>query len=203
MIVHHSMSGGLRASGRNALRQFGTVCHSPVRTSHPSATRLFTASLQKPIPRDEYFEYRPRQTGAQRYGGAEEPFDIRDLAFTPCAPVKTIPKRIPIRPRRNGRFAVPEQGDTDNRLQCRTCGRRFARDRIGKHESVCMGGTKRPTFDSREQRLAGTEAAQHFCGYSAHWRESTNFRDEHAQLMNALRAARKMEMRERPARFGA
>jgi hypothetical protein len=62
-----------------------------------------------------------------------------------------------------------------------------------------MDSMKRPTFDSMEQRLAGTEAANYFRGYSTYRprRESTNFREEHARLVNALRAARKMDMRER------
>ena len=41
-----------------------------------------------------------------------------------------------------------------NLVGCRYCGRNFSSDRIGKHESVCIGSQKaRQTFDTKSQRL--------------------------------------------------
>ena len=159
-----------------------------------SNNRLFTQSLRKPVPRDEWVERRPVQTGAQRYGHVEEEFDIRELAFTPMAPVKTIPKRIPIRPRRGAKFNVPEDGSTDNRVQCRFCGRNFAADRIAVHEGICCRCSKpRRVFNSQRQRLAGTGAT----GYSrmapppkVEIRGEPSYRVEHERLVALLRAAR-------------
>lgn len=163
----------------------------PARNSN---NRLFTQSLRKPVPRDEWVERRPVQTGAQRYGHVEEEFDIRELAFTPMAQVKSIPKRIPIRPRRGAKFNVPEDGSTDNRVQCRFCGRNFAADRIAVHEGICCRCSKpRRVFNSQRQRLAGTGAT----GYSRYAapprvevRGEPSYRVEHERLVALLRAAR-------------
>jgi hypothetical protein len=133
-----------------------------------------------------------------RYGGYEEPFDIRDLAFTPAAPVKAIPR--PIRPRRNARFAVPESGDCEDRAACCHCGRRFARDRIAKHEGVCLGTARRAVFDSQAQRLSGTEAARFFRGAATRGSIApSNYKAEHRQFVMAMRAARRGAVPERAA----
>ena len=44
--------------------------------------------------------------------------------------------------------------------QCGNCGRKFARDRLARHESACANVSKpRRTFDAAKMRVAGTEAA--------------------------------------------
>jgi hypothetical protein len=152
----------------------------PIRSSQ----RLFGSSIRK--PRDQYLDYRPVMTGAMRYGGQEGAFDIRELGFGGPPRVTTLPK--PIRVRRNPRFAVPESGSCDDRAPCGMCGRFFARDRLPKHESVCIGHLKRPVFDSREQRMAGTEAARFFRGYSRPIpKDRARFKDERRAPVGARR----------------
>lgn len=103
---------------------------------------------------------------------------------------------------------IPEYdngGAGDDRVECRYCGRKFASDRIDKHESICASASrKRKTFDSKKQRIAGTEAAQF--QRSANQKNKGKGRDsgkelingvpkykvEHENLIAALRAARKM-----------
>lgn len=181
-------------------------------SSQNVSNRLFTASLSKKRPVNEYVEYRPRITGAMRYGGyVEDDFDIRDLAFTPSPQVKTIPKRIqPLgsRARRNNKFAVPEEGECDNRSPCRYCGRRFAVDRLPVHESICARSStrRRKTFNSRKQRTAGygrtydprasIQAEKRAAGRRIG--EKPKYVIEHEELIRALRAARMAEASSSP-----
>eukprot|EP00288_Rhodomonas_lens_P019245 CAMPEP_0177697176 /NCGR_PEP_ID=MMETSP0484_2-20121128/4375_1 /TAXON_ID=354590 /ORGANISM="Rhodomonas lens, Strain RHODO" /LENGTH=241 /DNA_ID=CAMNT_0019208199 /DNA_START=382 /DNA_END=1104 /DNA_ORIENTATION=+ len=54
-----------------------------------------------------------------------------------------------------GGGGVSEMG----RMQCQTCGRQFALDRIGKHSEICRkvssNSARRATFNSTKQRLEG------------------------------------------------
>lgn len=47
----------------------------------------------------------------------------------------------------------------DDLAECNYCGRRFAADRIQKHEDVCSktGKKKRKAYDATKHRVAGTE----------------------------------------------
>lgn len=178
-------------------------------SSQNVSNRLFTASLQKKKPVDEYVEYRPRITGAMRYGGqVDDSFDIRDLMFAPPPQVKQIPKRIlppGSRSRRKTKFDVPEDGDCDNRGQCRYCGRKFAMDRLPVHESICArcSKPKRRPFNSQRQRISYNPAA--FGKLSSKTTgsitlntrrmpgEKPKYVQEHEELVRALRAARMAE----------
>jgi uncharacterized Zn-finger protein len=121
------------------------------------------------------------------------------LSFCPAPQMKSVPRRMPARAigkgRLRSRFEVPEQGEDANRLPCSYCGRRFASDRLPVHERICARASSRPkrVFNSQKQRLAGTEAATFFRrsgGYDMPRRPNTSFKQEHAQLVAALRAAR-------------
>ena len=85
-------------------------------------------------------------------------FDIHELDFTPPPRVTTIPKRIRPNPKRS-KFKVPETGSTDNRVQCRYCGRKFAADRISTHEGICMRTSHRPSHHSLKDRYNGYDPA--------------------------------------------
>ena len=112
------------------------------------------------------------------------------------APVSRKPNRFMGGPPMN----VPESGDDGDRVECRYCGRRFASDRIDKHESICATASrKRKKFDAKKQRLSGTEAAAYQRAASKQparpQKEMINgkpkYKVEHENLVAALRAARK------------
>jgi hypothetical protein len=95
-------------------------------------------------------------------------------------------------------MGVAEDGGCDDRVPCRICGRKFAPDRIDKHESTHVGG-KRRVFNAKKQRLDGTEAA----GYQRSANQKAppkkemingkpKYKVEHENLVAALRAARKI-----------
>ena len=99
----------------------------------------------------------------------------------------------------------------DDRVQCSYCGRRFAPDRIQKHEDACAGmSKKRRVFNSKKQRLQGTEAAQFQRAASKapapNPKKTINGRPkyvvEHENLVKALRAARKFTAYEEAAAKG-
>lgn len=48
----------------------------------------------------------------------------------------------------------------DNLKPCRNCSRRFAVDRLQKHEEICMktANKKRKPYDATKHRVLGTEA---------------------------------------------
>ena len=167
------------------------------------SNRLFNASLSKRKPCDEYVEYHPVMTGAQRYGGqVDDSFDIRDLMFAPPPQVKQIPKRIlppGSRSRRKTKFNVPEEGDCDNRGQCQYCGRKFAMDRLPVHESICCRCSKpRRSFYSQKNKIT-YDPIQSIKSSSNTRRmdgEKPQYVIEHEKLIHALRAARRAEKAE-------
>lgn len=193
--------GRMIASPKQQVRPPFETRQAATRSTTRPANRLFSQSLKKTPARDDYeYEYRPRQTGAQRYGyqPQEEAFNIGELVFVPPAPMKKLPQKIG-RPGQRGRGPkIPETGECDNRAPCHYCGRNFAIDRLPVHESICATTSKkRRVFNSQKQRLAGTEAAVYArSSYSTNM-SSTNrsggvpkYKIEHEQLVAALRAAR-------------
>ena len=194
-------------SSRNQLSTSQNV-KKAMTPSKNASNRLFTASLQKKKPTDEYVEYRPRITGAMRYGGqVDDSFDIRDLMFAPPPQVKQLPKRIlppGSKSRRKTKFDVPEEGDCDNRGQCRYCGRKFALDRLPVHESICArcSKPKRRPFNSQRQRISYNPSAYGKLSSRTTKNSTTPKRrpgekpkyvQEHEELIRALRAARMAE----------
>ena len=124
-------------------------------------------------------------------------FDIHELDFTPPPRVTTIPKRI--RPGKKTRFKVPEQGNTDDRVPCRFCGRKFASDRIRKHESVCAGACNRLSLNKKPSRYTYDPALHaKMSPHPRHEYKSTTelidgkprWKIVHEELVAALRKAR-------------
>lgn len=105
----------------------------------------------------------PKQTAASRGRAAARAAEPRDPE-----PVASVPKKPPVRrPAGLGRgsrqpdIPMEEDAGPDDRVECSYCGRKFASDRIAKHEDVCRTASKkRKVFNSKRQRLSGTEAAQ-------------------------------------------
>lgn len=137
-----------------------------------------------------------------RYGGqVDDSFDIRDLMFAPPPQVKQLPKRIlppGSKSRRKTKFDVPEDGDCDNRGQCRYCGRKFAMDRLPVHESICCRCSKpRRPFNSQKQRISYNPKISARTSKSTIPKrrpgEKPKYVIEHEELIQALRAARMAE----------
>lgn len=106
---------------------------------------------------------------------------------------------------------MPVDDSPDDRVPCSYCHRRFAPDRIGKHEESCaVMSKKRRVFNSRKQRLQGTEAAQFQRAASktpaAKPKKTINGKPkyvvEHENLVKALRAARRFTAYEEAAAKG-
>ena len=150
-------------------------------TSKPAATRT-TAAKSRSIARQN------------------DDFDIHELDFQPPPRVNKVPRRAGAVGKRSV-FNVPEDGGVDDRVECRYCGRKFASDRIGKHESICGKQKKRPKYNSTKHRVGGTDAAM----FARNTKKSApartppkmingkpKYRVEHENLVAALRAARGM-----------
>lgn len=71
-------------------------------------------------------------------------------------PIKNTPKSATA----NGQSRAAPNPDL---VDCRTCGRHFAPDRVAKHESICQksANSKRKVFNILEQRVKGTEAEKY------------------------------------------
>lgn len=169
-------------------------------SSQNISNRLFSESVSKRKPADDCVIYRRGMTGAERYGGqVDDSFDIKDLMFAPPPQVKQIPKRIlppGSRARRKTKFNVPEDGDCDNRGQCRYCGRKFAMDRLPVHESICCRCSKpRRPFNSQRPKITYDPSLA--IRSSSNTRrmngEKPQYVIEHEELIHALRAARLAE----------
>ena len=144
----------------------------------------------------------PKQTAASKGRVAARAAEPRDPE-----PVAAVPKKPPVkRPGGLGRGGrqpdIPmEAADAgpDDRVECSYCGRKFASDRIAKHEDVCRTASKkRKVFNAKAQRIRGTEAAQ----FQKASREPAKPRQqmingkpkyvvEHENLVASLKAARK------------
>ncbi|EAY20888.1 hypothetical protein TVAG_437140 [Trichomonas vaginalis G3] len=96
----------------------------------------------------------------------------------------------------------PAEADAnDDRVSCSYCGRKFASDRIEKHEEICRRQSMKKTkvFDSSKQRLEGEAAS--FAKVSKNKpkpkKETINgvpkYKLQHQELVKAMRAARKLQ----------
>ena len=129
----------------------------------------------------------------------------QDIDDSPPPPPKRQEK-----PRSSARRAPPppppEDDGNDDRRACAYCGRKFASDRIDKHEEVCARSHAKKTkvFDSKKQRLQGTEAAQFARNPSKDppKKPKSNFRQQHEKLVESLRAARKYQAYEKAKEEG-
>lgn len=124
-----------------------------------------------------------------------------DVYTPPPPPKKPVRKQNPTPPP-----PAEDDGD-DDRVECAYCHRKFASDRIEKHEQICsrMSSKKKRVFDASKQRLQGTEAAQ-FASKSKNKEEPkpkpSKFKQEHEKLVEALRAARKIQAYEKAKEEG-
>lgn len=91
----------------------------------------------------------------------------------------------------------PSQPPPPGMVNCKTCGRNFAQDRIKKHQEICekASKTKRKKFDPLKQRLKGTEAEGYINQIKSTKKISEppkkdTWRKQHEEFINNIRAAR-------------
>ncbi|EDV29867.1 uncharacterized protein TRIADDRAFT_17177, partial [Trichoplax adhaerens] len=81
---------------------------------------------------------------------------------------------------------------------CQICGRKFAADRLEKHQSICQKASnkKRTVFDTSKHRIQGTENEQYVSKIKNQPQpkpKKTNWRAKHNDFIQAIRAAKAME----------
>lgn len=180
--------------------------------SRPGAYPASTATRATATKTTTTSSTRTRPTGATKTTTTSTTRTTRTTAAPSTSTVAHKPsvaeQKRAMRLNKGSKMNVPEyadEGAADDRVECRYCGRKFASDRIDKHESICASASKkRKKFDSKKQRIAGTEAAQF--QRSANQKSKGRAQDtgreliggvpkykvEHENLIAALRAARKM-----------
>ncbi|OHT13843.1 hypothetical protein TRFO_43228 [Tritrichomonas foetus] len=156
--------------------------------SNPAASRQTAPQPKKPPPKKSY--------------------DDDDDDYTPPPPPKkSANNNMKTSLRRNAPPPPPPPDGDDDRVECAYCHRRFASDRIAKHEEVCarMSSKKKKVFDAKKQRLQGTEAAAYAkkgSSYEPQRPKPSKYKQEHQKLVEALRAARKYQAYEKAREEG-
>lgn len=173
-------------------------------SSTPSNGRLLSPEIIEEVPKNTRPEpSRPKPKSKPPPPPSYDDDEDEDDAYTPPPPPKR-PVKKPTNP-----SPPPEHDDDgdDDRAECAYCHRKFASDRIQKHEQICsrMSSKKKHVFDASKQRLQGTEAAQ-FVSKSKNKDEPkpkpSKFKQEHEKLVEALRAARKIQAYEKAKEEG-
>ncbi|KAJ8963135.1 hypothetical protein NQ318_018600 [Aromia moschata] len=72
---------------------------------------------------------------------------------------RSKPATAPLNTRPSAKQSVKSAVVRDDLAECGYCGRRFAADRLQKHEDICSktGKKKRKVYDATKHRVAGTE----------------------------------------------
>ena len=91
-----------------------------------------------------------------------------------------------------------DQSDSITLIQCQTCGRKFAADRLEKHQKICKKAStkKRPVFDTSKHRNQGTDNesyAKRVKNQPSSQPKKSNWRIHHNNFIQSIRAAKAME----------
>lgn len=173
----------------------------------PSNGRLLSPEIIEEVPKNNKPQPEPTRPKPKSRPppppSNDDEDESDDDAYTPPPPPK--------RPARKVNPSPPppddDDGGDDDRVECAYCHRKFATDRIEKHEQICsrMSSKKKRVFDASKQRLQGTEAAQ-FVSKTKNKDEPkpkpSKFKQEHEKLVEALRAARKIQAYEKAKEEG-
>lgn len=189
MLLNRQNQGNKQAPADDAPSQNSGRLLSPELTEKPPASKPAAKPTRRPAPKQAPVE------------------DDDDDGYTPPPPPKKAAVRSSVNRRPPSQPAPQPDDPNDDRVACPYCGRKFASDRISKHEEVCarMSSKKTKVFDAKKQRLAGTEAIQY---QRAGGREPQMKKDpekykrEHQKLVEALRAARKYQAYEKAKEEG-
>ncbi|XP_075982798.1 uncharacterized protein LOC142981029 [Anticarsia gemmatalis] len=127
---------------------------------------------------------------------------------------QVLGRRPPTSPNSGGGSASPKArvpgapgtpgGSAGAGVPCAICGRRFAADRLDKHQDICKKAhaKKRKPFDALKHRLAGTEAEPfiHKLRKPTNNPSTTkvkplnnNWRQKHEEFISAIRAAKQVQ----------
>lgn len=96
-------------------------------------------------------------------------------------------------------------------VECSICGRKFAADRIDKHEAICRksANKKKKVFDTTAKRIADTGAENFISQIKAQKEEKPKpknevpkYKREHDKLVEAMRNARKIQQYEKDLAAG-
>ncbi|KAK7103459.1 zinc finger C2HC domain-containing protein 1C-like isoform X2 [Littorina saxatilis] len=93
--------------------------------------------------------------------------------------------------------AEGEQGGRVRLVPCKVCGRKFADDRVQKHQSACKIASKpRKVYDPTKMRTEGTDMAK-YISKGAHKKEpkskkKADWRRQHEEFINNIRYAKKV-----------
>lgn len=172
----------------------------------PSSGRLLSPEIIEEVPKSmkqqaEPARPKPKSKPPPPPSYDDENEDDEDAYTPPPPPKKPTRKQNPSPP------PPDDDGGDDDRVECAYCHRKFANDRIEKHEQICsrMSSKKKRVFDASKQRLQGTEAAQ-FVSKTKNKEEPkpkpSKFKQEHEKLVEALRAARKIQAYEKAKEEG-
>ncbi|XP_076464301.1 uncharacterized protein LOC143296318 [Babylonia areolata] len=95
-----------------------------------------------------------------------------------------------------------EQGMTVRTVPCKVCGRKFADDRIQKHQAACKNAhKKRQTFDPTQMRTDGTDMAK-YIQKGTHLKEQpkkkkADWRRKHQEFISNIRYAKEVQQMEK------
>ncbi|OHS97520.1 hypothetical protein TRFO_36279 [Tritrichomonas foetus] len=160
---------------------------------------------QNQIQKQQQQQQQRRQPSRNAYEDDDENEDDSDDGYKPPPPP---PKRPAQRKPMSSAPPPPADEDDgdDDRVECAYCHRKFASDRVAKHEEVCarMSTKKKRVFDAQKMRLKGTEAAQYAtkAQKQPESKKPSKFKQEHQKLVEALRAARKIQAYEKAKEEG-
>lgn len=100
-------------------------------------------------------------------------------------------------------YKLPDNIDNDQSeqialVQCQICGRKFAADRLEKHQKICKKATtkKRKVFDTSKHRNQGTDNekyAEIAKNQTSSKPKKTNWRIHHNNFIQSIKAAKTME----------
>ncbi|XP_041352758.1 zinc finger C2HC domain-containing protein 1C-like isoform X2 [Gigantopelta aegis] len=91
------------------------------------------------------------------------------------------------------------QGGAGSLVPCKLCGRRFAADRVAKHQSACRNiSKKRKVFDPVKMRTAGTEMSKyvHNSDKQQTPQKKNNWKVKHDNFIESIRYAKKLTQME-------
>ncbi|XP_028176770.1 zinc finger C2HC domain-containing protein 1C [Ostrinia furnacalis] len=181
------------------------------RSPEPREVREQKPQRSSPAPRNSPPKTKPQPTAAppRRVTSENAVSDSSRARGAMQRTANAVPKRqtaSPTKPRGTASAAsASAAGSAGAGAACAVCGRRFAPDRLHKHQDICKKAhaKKRKPFDALKHRLAGTEAEPFISklrkGAASSNKVPTakplnnNWRQKHEEFIQAIRAAKQVQ----------